>query len=268
MKFIHVTDLHLVAENESLWGLKPIDALDACLADIAKHHTDAAFVAITGDLAERGDVAAYGLLKKRLSTLRMPVLLMLGNHDDRANFKQVFSDVPLDRGGFVQQMREEHGGVFLFLDTLKGPPSSAGLYTPERRQWLTEQLDKASGRPVYLFMHHPPFSIAHELMDRIMLDDPEEFAALLQGHDVKHIFFGHGHRAVSGVWRGISFSALPSLNHQLPLVGGSVETVYSHEPPAYAVVYVTGEGIIVHNDAFYDRKPAAMAKDAERGTWF
>jgi len=87
-------------------------------------------------------------------------------------------------------------------------------------------------------------------MDKIMLDDPEEFAALLQGHLVKHIFFGHGHRAVSGVWRGISFSALPSLNHQLPLVGGSVETIYSDEPPAYAVVHVTGEGIIVHNDAF------------------
>ena len=45
--------------------------------------------------------------------------------------------------GFVQQVREEHGGVFLFLDTLKGPPSSAGLYTPERRQWLKQQLDKA-----------------------------------------------------------------------------------------------------------------------------
>ena len=32
------------------------------------------------------------------------------------------------------------------------------------------------------------------IVSQIMLDDPEEFAALLQGHDVKHIFFGHGHR--------------------------------------------------------------------------
>ena len=268
MKFIHVTDLHLVPEGELLWGLSPVETLDACLADIARHHCDAAFVAITGDLAERGEVAAYKLLKDRLSTFSLPVLLMLGNHDDRENFRSVFADVPPDHGGFVQQAREEHGGVFLFLDTLKRPPSSAGLYSRERRQWLAQQLDKAGGRPVYLFMHHPPFSIAHELMDRIMLDGPEEFAALLQGHDVRHIFFGHGHRAVSGVWRGISFSALPSLNHQLPLVGGSVETVYSHEPPAYAVVHVTGEGIIIHNDAFQDRKPAAMPADAERGTWY
>jgi 3',5'-cyclic-AMP phosphodiesterase len=268
MKFIHVTDLHLVPEGEMLWGLKPIEVLDACLADIARHHADASFVAITGDLTDRGEIEAYQLLKRRLDSFPLPVPLMLGNHDDRENFKSVFAEVSLDHGGFVQQVHDEHGGVFMFLDTLKGPPSSAGLYTEERKQWLTQQLDKAGGRPVYLFMHHPPFSIAHELMDTIMLDDPEEFAALLQGHDVKHIFFGHGHRAVSGVWRGISFSALPALSHQLPLVSGSVDTVYSHEPPAYAVVYVTGEGIIVHNDAFLDRKPAVMPADAEREEWF
>ena len=78
MKFIHVTDLHLVAESEMLWGLKPIETLDACLADIAMHHSDAAFVAITGDLAERGEVVAYELLKQRLSQLNLAVLLMLG----------------------------------------------------------------------------------------------------------------------------------------------------------------------------------------------
>jgi 3',5'-cyclic AMP phosphodiesterase CpdA len=268
MKFIHITDLHLVEPGQMLWGLDPARRLEACLADIERHHPDAAFCAISGDLAERGDVEAYAYLRDRLATFPFDTHLMLGNHDDRQNFRAMFADHPLDDGGFVQHLREQNGGVFLFLDTLKGPPSSAGLYSPERRAWLTGMLDQAAGKPVYLFMHHPPFSIAHELMDRIMLDDPEEFAALLQGHLVKHIFFGHGHRAVSGVWRGISFSALPSINHQLPLVSASVETVYSNEPPAYGVVHVTGEGIIVHNDAFLDRTPAHMPEDAERGTWY
>ena len=268
MKFIHFTDLHLVPPGEKLWGLDPVERFEACLADIERHHPDAAFCAISGDLAERGEVEAYQYLKDRLARFSLPTYLMLGNHDDRSNFRQVFADHPLDHDGFVQQSRADHGGVFLFLDTLKGPPSSAGLYSPERREWLKRALDEAAGHPVFLFMHHPPFSIAHELMDRIMLDDPEEFAALLQGHLVKHIFFGHGHRAVSGVWRGISFSALPSLNHQLPLVAGAVDTVYSHEPPAYGVVHVTGEGIIIHNDAFLDRGPAHMPTDAERGTWY
>jgi Icc protein len=268
MKFIHFTDLHLVPAGQTLWGLNPAKRLNACLADIAEHHSDAAFVAITGDLSENGNPDTYSLLKDTLATFPLETHVILGNHDDRDNFKSVYVDYPLDQAGFVQHGFERDGRVFLFLDTLKGPPSSAGLYDADRKAWLKAELDKANGKPVYLFMHHPPFGIAHPLMDLIMLDDPEDFAALLKGHDVRHIFFGHGHRAVSGVWRGIGFSALPSLNHQLPLVGGSVETTYSDEPPAYAVVHITEDGIIVNNDAFLHRAPAAMATDAERGNWY
>ena len=57
MKFIHITDLHLALPGDSLWGLDPFARLDACLADIATHHADASFCAITGDLAERGEIA-------------------------------------------------------------------------------------------------------------------------------------------------------------------------------------------------------------------
>ena len=55
MKFIHFTDLHLVAGGALLWGLDPVRSLDACLADIAAHHKDAAFCAISVELAERGE---------------------------------------------------------------------------------------------------------------------------------------------------------------------------------------------------------------------
>jgi len=268
MKFIHFTDLHLVEPGTKLWGLDPAANLKACLADIARHHADAAFCAITGDLTEKGDAEVYRFLSETLSAFPLETHLILGNHDDRAHFKFANPGHPLDPAGFVQHGVERNGRVFLFLDTLKGPPSSAGLYDADRKAWLAAELDKADGKPVYLFMHHPPFGIAHPLMDLIMLDEPEDFAALLTGHDVRHIFFGHGHRAVSGVWRGIGFSALPSLNHQLPLVGGSVETTYSEEPPAYAVVHITDDGIIVNNDAFLHRSPAAMPTDAERGNWY
>ena len=145
---------------------------------------------------------------------------------------------------------------------------SAGRYDAPRRRWLAETLSECGGEPVYLFMHHPPFDIGHRLMDLIKLEEAEEFAALLDGHAVKHLFFGHAHRAISGQWRGIPFSALPSLNHQLPLVGRSVETVYSDEPPMYAAVTISSGMTVVHSDAFLDRRPARMHKDAERGNWY
>ncbi len=263
MKFIHLTDLHLVAPGETLWGLSPLDRLDACLRDLAAHHADAEFCVITGDLAERGEVAAYAALKERLERFPVATHLLLGNHDDRGNFRSVFGGE-----GFVQSAITHAGARFLFLDTLKGPPSSAGLYDAPRRAWLVDQLARAKGAPVYVFMHHPPFDIGHPLMDLIKLDDAEAFAALLKGHDIRHIFFGHAHRTLSGQWRGIPFSALPSLNHQLPLVAGSVPTVYSDEPPMHAVVLLDGDRTIVHSDAFLNRKAAQMREDAERGNWY
>ena len=133
---------------------------------------------------------------------------------------------------------------------------------------MDKQSHRFAGAPACLFMHQPPFDIGHALMDQIKLDDAEAFDALLKGHGIRHIFFGHAHRVISGSWNGIGFSALPSLNHQLPLVAGSVETVYSDEPPMYAAVTITPAMTVVHADAFLHRRPAQMHKDAERGTWY
>lgn len=267
MKLIHLTDLHLMPPGQRLWGLDPFERLDLCLRDIERHHPDASFCVVTGDLADRGEIEAYELLRTRIGAFGLDCHLILGNHDDRENFSRTFADRPHDEAGFIQFSVERNGRVFLFLDTLKGPPSSAGRYCPDRRKWLSGRLAEHAGKPLYIFMHHPPFEIGHPLMDKIMLEEPDAFADLLTGSDVRHIFFGHGHRAVSGAWNGIGFSALPSTNHQLPLVEGSVETVYSDEPPAYAVVTITNHGIVVHNDAYMHRSPALMPRDAERGNW-
>jgi Icc protein len=268
MKFIHVSDLHLVPKGDRLWGLDPFARFEACLEDIAKFHPDAAFVVISGDLAERGEVLAYRQLKARLADFPIETHLMLGNHDDRGHFLSVFPEGPRDEAGFVQSAILRDGALFLLLDTLKGPPSSAGLYCAQRKAWLKGELARAEGRPVYLFMHHPPFSIAHDLMDLILLDDAEDFLSLLGGHGVRHVFFGHAHRPISGQFRGMSFSAPPSLVHQLPLVSGSVATIYSDEPAMYAVVHADPDKVLVHMDAYLNRSPAQMDPDAERGTWF
>ena len=47
-----------------------------------------------------------------------------------------------------------------------------------------------------------------------------------------------------------------------------METVYSDEPPMYAVVTVAEGMMLVHSDAFLHRRPAQMQRDAERGNWY
>ena len=268
MKIVQISDIHLGRPGELVWGLDPGQRFQACLDDIRTYHRDAAFVVITGDLAERGEVAAYETLEARLADFPLPVHLMIGNHDDRANFQRVFPQVPRDGHGFVQYRTSAQQRQFLFLDTCASPDTSAGAYCERRCVWLEAELRAAPDQAVYLFMHHPPFDIGHPLMDAIKLRDPEGFVRAIDGFPIRHIFFGHAHRPVSGQWRGIGFSAVPGTSHQLPLVAASLPTVFSDEPAMYAVIHLGDDRTIVHSDAYLDRKAAAMATDAERDNWY
>jgi 3',5'-cyclic-AMP phosphodiesterase len=268
VKFVLISDLHLVRSGEKLWGLDPRQRFAECLRDIERHHGDASFCVIAGDLSDRADVRCYAELKSMLDRFPIRTFLLIGNHDDRACFRGVFGDSHCDSDGFVQSAHACGHYRCLFLDTFKGGSTSAGKYCDRRSRWLAEQLELARGRKVFLFMHHPPFDIGHSLMDLIKLEEAENFYDLIKAHDVRHLFFGHAHRPISGTWRGIAFAAPPSINHQLPLVEGSVATVYSDEPAMYAVVLAEEDRTVVHMDAFLNRKAAIMDTADERGNWF
>ncbi len=258
MKFIHITDLHLVDPFEDLWGINPYRRLDACLTDIETSHADAEFCVISGDLADRGEPDAYRALRKRLQGFPVPTLLMLGNHDDRAAFIKTFPDAPLDDNGFVQHEHRAGGHVFLCLDTLKGEGSS-GTLCEARRAWLSQRLAAAGDMPVCIFMHHPPFDIELPYMDRLKLEDPDTFEeALGTKSNIRHIFFGHVHRPVYVNWKGIPCTALPALCHQVPLRRETVISRYSDEPPMYAVVDVFEDRFVVNADCFMHRQDCKM----------
>ena len=258
MKIIHITDLHLVAPGELLWGLNPHERADRCLKDIARWHGDADFCVISGDLTNEGDRQAYAWLVERLEDFPLKTFLMVGNHDSREEFTQAFPRTGRDENGFVQYVHQSDRGVFLFLDTLKGPVPE-GEYCAIRRDWLADQLQAAASDPVWIFMHHPPFDIGIPFMDRIKLEEPEAFAEVISSHgDIRHIFFGHVHRAAFVHWRGIPCTCLPATNHQVPLDRASVGTRFSVEPPMYGVVLIEQDHTRVHFDACLDRAPADM----------
>lgn len=257
MKLIHLTDLHLGPPGEQLWGLDPYDRADRVLTDIAARHADAELCVITGDLADGGDPGAYAWLAERLSGLPLETVLMIGNHDDRARMRAVLPGLMDDGSGFVQGVRETDAGALIFLDTFKGG-TSAGQFCETRQAWLRARLAEHAGRPVWIFMHHPPFDIRVPYMDRIKLDDAEAFGEICRGADIRHLFFGHVHRPCYVNWQGIGCTALPGTNHQVPLDRPALGASYSIEPAMYAIVHARPDGVIVHMDACLDRSAAEM----------
>lgn len=246
MKIIQVSDLHLVAPGDKLFGLDPLRRLEDCIADLNRNHADAELVVFSGDLTENGHAAAYTALAERLTALAAPFRFMVGNHDDRAAFRAAFPDAPME-GGFVQTYLDLPDGRIVLTDTLE-PGRVEGRLCPARLEWLDTRLHGA--RDVLLFLHHPPFPIGIPSLDDSRLADAVALRTILARHgNVRHIFAGHVHRLAGGAWAGIPFSTARGTNHQSALrLSGPHEV--SFEPPTYTVVLADEDGVVVHPHEF------------------
>jgi 3',5'-cyclic-AMP phosphodiesterase len=258
MKFIHITDTHLVQPGLRLYGLDPAARLAAAIADINAHHADADLAVVTGDLTHWGEPEAYALFRDTMAALALPYVALVGNHDRRANCLAALSAAPQDENGFVQGFRDTSAGRMIFLDTLD-EHSHAGQMCPLRLRWL-EQTLQSSGldQPLLIFLHHPPFEVGVHDMDRIALAERQALQDVLTPclHRVRHLFFGHVHRPISGSWLGVPFSTLRGTNHQVWFdLSRDCQHLASHEPPAYGVVLAGPTTTVVHTHDFLDRSP-------------
>lgn len=254
MKFIQLSDLHLVPPGQTLKGLNPAKRLDAAIAAINARHCDAAFCVLSGDLTHAGNEEAYRHLAEVLKGLKIPHYLMVGNHDLRGRVIKHFSQAQCDENGFVQYHVEVGDHVFLMLDTVR-EKSHWGEYCAKRGAWLAAKLAQFKGRPIHIFMHHPPFDVGIPSLDAIRLLDTQHFErAIGTGGNIRQIFFGHIHRPLGGHWNGIPVTAVPCLNHQVQLDLVTKDHIpLSHEPPMFGVGLVEDNQTILHFENFLDQ---------------
>jgi 3',5'-cyclic-AMP phosphodiesterase len=251
MKFLHITDLHLVTPGALLKGLDPERRFARCIDDINLHHGDAECCVITGDLADAAEPGAYQLLQDELMRCRIPCHLLIGNHDHRGRFCDYFPHTGVDENGFIQSTIQTSAGVFLFLDSVRAKTHS-GEYGEAKQEWLRTQLEKHKDQDLFLFMHHPPFDIHLPCIDRIGLHEQRAFTDIVKPYrqSIRHLFFGHAHRPLCGNWLGISYSSLRGTNHQVGLDFNATEISYVDEAPEYAIVFVDPDRLVIHSNTY------------------
>ncbi len=253
MKFIHLSDIHLLPRPQTIRGLDVCARLDAAVDSICTNFSDAEFCMVTGDLADTGDAVAYGEVRTILGRLPFPWYPLLGNHDDRAVARAVLGDARWNDDGFLQYDLDTAAGQFIALDSLT--TGDDGNLCEKRLGWLRTRLEAArnAGRDVFIFMHHVPFDIGLAWLDNIKLENGDDLWSLLKGFsNIRHLFFGHVHRPVHGSWRGIPFSTVRGCVHQAALLLGDYPPGFIAENPAYAVVLVDKDKVVIHDHSFMD----------------
>lgn len=214
-KIIWMSDPHFQTEG-SIYGVDPRIRLEMAIDHVNACHADADFVIMSGDLVGDEIDEDYAGLAGYLAKSTLPVHAMIGNNDDRTGFR---ARLPLPENAmpeFIQYAIDTDEGTMLCLDTHK-TGSHAGEFCDTRQAWLDERLRNSGDKPVYIFMHHPPFSLGLPRQDEIMLENGDRFLDLIGRHsNVKHLFMGHVHRPTCGTIRGIPFATIGALSFQVP----------------------------------------------------
>ena len=169
MKIIHITDIHLTCKGELVLDKDPYENFKSCLTHVYEHHKDAAMCVITGDLTHWSEDGAYKLLKDSLDDFPLETRLLIGNHDRREKFLNIFSDSPKDPHGYIQWFEKTEKGLFIYLDTVEAG-THAGHFGEDRQAWLHDVLEThGTQEDVYIFMHHNPVPVGLPSTDMIGL---------------------------------------------------------------------------------------------------
>ncbi len=188
-----LSDIHVPADRTAVaHGFKPYENFARVAGEVERWAPDG--VIVSGDLARlEGFAADYESLNTLLGPLaeKVPVSLVLGNHDDRKNVLAAFTKWPGERqavSGKLVTVIDRPPVRFLLLDSLLYTNRVAGLLGKAQRAWLEEYLARPDQTPTLLVFHHPPTD-----GDSDLLDSDRLLRIVAGSRKVKALIYGHSH---------------------------------------------------------------------------
>ncbi len=215
-------------------------------------------VVATGDLTNWGEPGQLAELVRQLARLEIEVLVLPGNHDDRASMKAAF-DQPWAEADHLSWVVDRAGVRVVGLDTQR-PGADGGLFDPEREAWLADALAGADGRATMIAMHHPPFDTGITWMDHDMLPGADRFEVLVAAHpNVTRILCGHIHRPVQSLVGGALATVGLSTVHHVALNLADVSPIELIRDPAGYQLHRFRHGRWVSHTRYIDTAEPAFA---------
>lgn len=229
---LHISDTHLRAGIPHLFdSVDGAASLTKALDGIEASGLRPDAVIFTGDLADLGEPAAYGILRALVEPfaerLGARLLWVMGNHDDRAAFRARL----LDDDGYgsadplrpIDRVDELDGLRVVTLDT-SVPGHHHGELTVGQLEWLRDVLATPAPLGTILAMHHPPIPSVLPLASTVELRDQSRLADVVRGTDVRAVIAGHLHYSTFATFAGIPVSVASSTCYAQDLtvpVGGT-----------------------------------------------
>jgi len=253
LKFVVMSDLHLVAEGAVSMGLDTADRLRREVDCVNTRYADADLCIIAGDLADLGEEAAYHRLKALTGQITIPTYITLGNHDDRPTFLRVFGQDMAAETGKLDHVIDLKGYRIIVLDSSE-PGRVDGVLTTVQMNWMRARLAEAADRPVIVVLHHNANAL-HIEADTIKLLDHAPFIAALKSHDdIRQVIAGHVHLTSTAMYHGLPFTTLAGGHYSVSFNADQPKAAFKalHGPGQMAVVLGLPDATTVLFEDFID----------------
>ncbi|MBJ6127300.1 metallophosphoesterase [Microvirga splendida] len=242
MLIAHLSDLHVCARA-------PLSATNAhtveAIASVLRLSPQPDVVVVTGDIGE-GSPDDYALLARYLSSLRMPIYMVPGNHDDREAMRAAFLDHGyLPASGPLNFVVETRPVRLIGLDSLI-PGRVEGALDDETLDFLKEALEAAASVPTFILVHHTPLRCGLEEKDSIRLFRGSErlFEILSRHRQVARVLSGHHHRALLGQFGNAVCQVAPPVRYQEACGFGAGRAEAEVELPGFLLHrWIEGAGV-------------------------
>lgn len=206
---VHLSDTHFVLPGDRLGGVVDCeDRLTALVSALEATGVPPEAIIVSGDLADRGEPAAYrwlrAVLEPAAQRIGAQMIWVMGNHDRReAMYQHLLGDTPSDDPYDRVVML---GGLRVVVLDSTVPGHAHGELTADQLGWLRASLEQPAPEGSILVMHHPPVPCVQDLAVTVELRDQAALAEVLHGSDVRAILAGHLHYSTSATFAGIPVS--------------------------------------------------------------
>lgn len=264
---LHVSDTHFIGDG-LLYGAVDVEShLAALLGQFEAGQARPEAIVVTGDMADRGDPAAYRRLRSIVEPVALrlgaEVIWVMGNHDNRAAVRVCLLDEE-PSGEPIDQVHWLGGLRVIALDT-SVPGAHHGEVTPAQLAWLGAELATPAPEGTILAMHHPPVPSVLDLAVLVELQDQHRLAAELAGTDVRTILAGHLHYSTNAMFAGINVSVASAscYTQDLAVTGGAMRSRDGAQAVNLVHVY---ENTVMHSVAPMGRFPVLSSVSPREAT--
>jgi len=237
LRLLQITDTHLYADpDKKLYNVNTRASLQRVLA-AARLQTKPDLVLATGDLVHDESPAGYKTLVNMLRTLDAPVAAIAGNHD-ALNSLQAIAGRNIRIGG-----KHRLGDWYIVLLNTLVPGETDGHLDADELRFLDIELMQSRGGHVLIALHHHPVAIGCTWLDKIGLNNADEFFGVLDRYNhVRGVVWGHVHQSFESERRRVRLMAAPSTCAQF--LPGSGDFALDTRPPGMRWLTLLPDGQI------------------------